>query len=89
MLPTAAAFEHPDRSVERAGDLVRGLGATRTGRSRCCNRRDAEEPTTHVAAMRVARFVYLADGSPLHLRSVLKGSRALRRAGLRVPHGAR
>ena len=37
------------------------------------NRRDAEADA-NVSAVRVARFVYIADGSPLHLRSVLKGS---------------
>jgi cyanophycinase len=36
-------------------------------------RADAEEPKL-AATVRKARFVYLADGSPLHLRSVLKGS---------------
>jgi cyanophycinase len=72
VLPTAAAFEHPDRVVERAtawfgefGAAVRGLPVL--------NRRDAEADD-NVAAVRSARFVYLADGSPLHLRSVLKGS---------------
>ena len=72
ILPTAAAFEHPERAVEQAADWFRGLGAKATGLP-VLNRRDAEADE-NVAAMRVARFVYLADGSPLHLRSVLKGS---------------
>jgi cyanophycinase len=72
IVPTAAAFEHPERAVERAQAWFRGLGATATGLP-VLNRRDAEADAC-VAAMRVARFVYLADGSPLHLRSVLKAS---------------
>jgi cyanophycinase len=72
VLPTAAAFENPERAVEQAAAWFGGLGAKATGLT-VLNRRDAEADE-HVAAMRVARFVYLADGSPLHLRSVLKGS---------------
>jgi cyanophycinase len=72
VLPTAAAFEHPDRAVERATTYFAGLGARVTGLS-VVNRREAEADT-NVSAVRVARFIYFADGSPLHLRSVLKGS---------------
>jgi len=72
ILPSAAAFEHPERAVEKATAWFKGLGATAKGLP-VLNRRDAEADD-NVAAMRVARFVYLADGSPLHLRSVLKGS---------------
>ena len=72
VLPTAAAFEHPGRAVERAAKYFDGLGATVRGLE-VLNRRDAEAEA-NVAAVRGARFVYLADGSPLHLRSVLKGS---------------
>ena len=72
ILPTAAAFEHPERAVERAKAWFSGLGAHAKGLM-VLNRRDAEADE-NVAAMRVARFVYLSDGSPLHLRSVLKGS---------------
>jgi cyanophycinase len=72
VLPTAAAFEHPDRAVARAVAYFSGLGAHVTGIP-VLNRRDAETDA-NVSAVRVARFVYIADGSPLHLRSVLKGS---------------
>ena len=72
IVPSAAAFEHPERAVEQAVAWFRSLGATAAGLP-VLNRRDAEADE-NVAAMRVARFVYIADGSPLHLRSVLKGS---------------
>ncbi len=72
VLPTAAAYEHPERAVEAArrwfatmDAQVRGLMVLR--------RTDAEHPD-NVAAVRSARFVYLGGGSPLHLRSVLKDS---------------
>jgi cyanophycinase len=72
IVPTAAAFEHPDRAVDQAVSWFAGLGAQAKGLP-VLNRRDAEADE-NVAAMRVARFIYLAGGSPLHLRSVLKGS---------------
>lgn len=72
VLPTAAAFEHPGRAVERATAWFEKLGAQVRGLD-VLNRRDAETDD-NVAAVRDASFVYLADGSPLHLRSVLKGS---------------
>ncbi len=72
VLPAAAAFEHPERAIERATAYFDSLGARVTGLA-VVNRRDAEADA-NVSAVRVARFVYVADGSPLHLRSVLKGS---------------
>lgn len=70
VLPTAAAYEHPERSVASAQTWFASLG----GKARALMvlaRRDAEDPA-NVAAVRAARFVYLSGGSPMHLRSVLK-----------------
>lgn len=72
VLPTAAAFEHPERAVERATAYFSSIGAKAQGLA-VTNRREAESDA-NVSAIRVARFIYFADGSPLHLRSVLKGS---------------
>jgi cyanophycinase len=72
VLPTAAAFEHPDRAVERATKYFDGLGAKVRGLS-VLHRAEATEKSV-VKAVEGAKFVYLADGSPLHLRSVLKDS---------------
>jgi cyanophycinase len=73
VLPTAAAYEKPDQAVESAMRWFTALGATATGLMVLC-RRDASEEA-NVEAVRSARFIYLGDGSPLHLRSVLKESR--------------
>jgi cyanophycinase len=72
VLPTAAAFEHPERAVERAQAYFESLGAKVRGLM-VVNRRDAEADA-NVAAVKDAKFVYFADGSPMHLRSVLKDS---------------
>lgn len=72
VLPTAAAYEHPERAVATATAWFEGLGGTATG-VMVLNRRDAFDPA-HVDAVRSTRFAYLGGGSPLHLRSVLKGS---------------
>ena len=72
VLPTAAAFEHPDRVVDRAAAWFEKLGG-KVQFLPVLNRRDAESDA-NVTAARDAAFVYIADGSPLHLRSVLKGS---------------
>jgi cyanophycinase len=72
VVPTAAAFEHPGRVVERATAYFQELGATVTPLM-ALNRREAEAPSV-TDALRDAKFVYLSDGSPMHLRSVLKDS---------------
>jgi len=72
VLPTAAAYEHPERAVDTASRWFSPLGANVRGLM-VLNRQDASV-TEHVDAVRAARFIYLGGGSPLHLRSVLKQS---------------
>ncbi len=76
VLPTAAAYEHPERAVDTARAWFQGLGAQVRGLM-LVSRRDAEDPEM-AKAVRDARFIYLGGGSPLHLRSVLKDSPAWR-----------
>jgi cyanophycinase len=72
VLPTAAAYEHPDRAVDTAAAWFDGLGA-KVRSVRALTRSDALLDE-HVAAVREARFLYVPGGSPMHLRSVLKES---------------
>jgi cyanophycinase len=72
VLPTAAAFEEPSKVVARAVDWFSDLGAS-VQPVMVLNRRDADNDA-NVKAVKGAAFVYLCDGSPLHLRSALKGS---------------
>lgn len=72
VLPTAAAYEHPERSVEAAAAWFGALGAKVRGLM-VLRRPDAED-TANVDVVRSARFLYLSGGSPMHLRSVLKDS---------------
>ena len=74
VLPTAAAYEHPERAVETAEQWFAGLGAKVRGLM-VLARPDAELEA-NAAAIRDAKFIYLSGGSPLHLRSVLKDSAA-------------
>jgi cyanophycinase len=69
VLPTAAAYEHPDRAVATASDWFATLGAG--VRPVMAIDRTGAHDQANVAAVRSGRFVYLADGSPMHLRSVL------------------
>jgi cyanophycinase len=72
VLPTAAAYEHPQRAVDTAATWFATLGGTVRGLM-VLRRADAEDEGT-AEIVRAARFIYLGGGSPLHLRSVLKDS---------------
>jgi len=72
VLPTAAAYEHPQRAVDTAEAWFASMGA----KVRPCmvlSRPDAESEE-YAAMIGDASFVYIGGGSPLHLRSVLKDS---------------
>lgn len=74
VLPTAAAYWHPERAVATASSYFAGLGGT----VRSCpvlRRADAED-RVNAGMVRSASFIYIAGGSVLHLRSVLKASPA-------------
>lgn len=70
VLPTGAAYEHPDRLVDQASIWFGTLGVKARGLD-VLGRPDALDPAK-ADAVRSARFLYLAGGSPMHLRSVLK-----------------
>lgn len=70
VIAAAAAYEWPDRAIGRAEAWFKELGGTVEG-SPVLTRRDAENPE-YAAQVREAAFIYFADGSPMHLRSVLK-----------------
>lgn len=72
VLPTAAAYEHPEKVVARAERGLGRLGARVRGLM-VLRRPDAQDEQ-NATAVRASRLIYLAGGSPLHLRSVLKGS---------------
>ncbi|HVC70138.1 MAG TPA: Type 1 glutamine amidotransferase-like domain-containing protein [Acidimicrobiales bacterium] len=72
VLPTAAAYQHPEKAVESADAWFKGLGGTVRGLM-VLGRADAEDEAM-AAAVRAGRFIYLGGGSPMHLRSVLKAS---------------
>ncbi|MGI8664074.1 MAG: Type 1 glutamine amidotransferase-like domain-containing protein [Acidimicrobiales bacterium] len=70
VLPTAAAYEQPERLVAEAEAWFESLGAKALGLA-VLRRPDALDPA-NVELVRRSRFTYLAGGSPMHLRSVLK-----------------
>lgn len=72
VLPTAAAYQHPERVVLRAAEWFEPLGAQVEGLM-VVDRPSAEDPGM-AAAVAAARFVYVSGGSPLHLRAALKKS---------------
>ena len=72
ILPTAAAYEHPGKAVEAAQKWFGGLGGKAVGLM-VLARPDAQD-AANAEAVRASRFTYLAGGSAMHLRSVLKGS---------------
>jgi cyanophycinase len=72
VLPTAAAYQHPERVVLRAAEWFAPLGAHVEGLM-VVDRASSEDPGM-AATLARARFIYLAGGSPLHLRAVLKKS---------------
>ena len=70
LLPTAAAFENPDKCIEHATEWFGRLGG-RVQALHVLQRGEALD-AANADAVRGARFLYLSGGSPLHLRSVLK-----------------
>jgi cyanophycinase len=70
VVPTASAYEQPQKVVEAATAYFGGLGV----KVKAANvyGRTAAMDKAHVKAVRAAKLVYFGDGSPLHMRSVFK-----------------
>jgi cyanophycinase len=72
VLPTAAAYQNPERVVLEAAEWFAPIGAKVEGLM-VLDRASADDAAM-AGVVRGARFVYLAGGSPLHLKAVLKKS---------------
>ena len=72
VIPTAAAYEQPQHVIDRATAWFAGLGAS-VDVLEVYRRAEALAPGA-AQVLDEARFVYVAGGSPMHLRSVLKDS---------------
>src|SRR3954449_9368826 len=72
VLPAAAAYERPEHVIAAATAWFEELGA-KVRVPEVFGRADAEHPAV-AEVVRKAKYVHLTDGSPLHLRSVLKDS---------------
>jgi len=72
VLPTAAAYEHPERDVGSAAAWFESLGGS--VRSVPVLTRPDALVAENVDAVASARFIYLCGESSMHLRSVLKDS---------------
>ena len=72
VVPTAAAYEQPQKLVDVAAAYFAELGAK--VKSLDVLARPAASDKANVKAVKGAKLVYFGDGSPLHLRSVLKDS---------------
>lgn len=72
VVPTAAAFENPAKVIAQAEAYFGGFGAT--VQSVMVLHHGEASDRSAVSAVRDAGFVYLAGGSPMHLRAVLHGS---------------
>ncbi|MEY2426491.1 MAG: cyanophycinase [Actinomycetota bacterium] len=70
VIPTAAAYEHPQRTVEAAQAYFEGFGVKVKALDALA--RPAASDKANVKAIKAAKLVYFGDGSPLHLRSVFK-----------------
>lgn len=74
VVPTAAAYEHPQRLVEQAVSWFDRLGVPARGLDLLARPQSSEAEV--VEALAASRFTYLVGGSPLHLRAVVKDSPA-------------
>ncbi|MGO9198072.1 MAG: Type 1 glutamine amidotransferase-like domain-containing protein [Acidimicrobiales bacterium] len=72
VLPTAAAYQRPEKAIEWATRWFAALGAT--VRPLMVLRHEDALDEGNARAVAEASLVYFGGGSPLHLRSVLKGS---------------
>ena len=70
VLPTGAAYEHPQRLVDQAVTWFEGLGVKARGLD-VLGRPDALSEA-NAAVVAASPFTYLVGGSPMHVRSVLK-----------------
>jgi len=72
VIPTAAAYEHPQKAVATAEAWFARFGGRARGLM-VLGRAEAQAGA-NAAQVRGSRFTYLGGGSPMHLRSVLKAS---------------